>query len=94
MAIKTINKISTTDEGTSSPVDCPACGKNAAMRLFSTEDKSPVAKISADDKNLAIAVCPYCATVFSLNKNYLKEKNSGTFVTITKEDLTVTVKGR
>ena len=94
MAIKTINKISTTDEGTSSPVDCPVCNRSTAMRLFSTEDKSPVAKISADDKSLAFAVCPYCATVFSLNKNYLKEKNAGTYVTITKEDLTVTVKGK
>ncbi len=94
MAIKTINKISTTDEGCSSPVDCPVCNKNVAMRLFTTEDKSQVAKISAEDKNLAIAVCPLCATVFSLNKNYLKEKNSGTYVTITKEDLTITVKGK
>lgn len=94
MAIKTINKISTTDEGTSSPVDCPVCGRNVAMRLFSTEDTTPVAKISVEDKNLAVAVCPRCASVFSLNKNYLKEKNSGTYVTITKEDLTLTVKGK
>ena len=94
MAIKTINKISTTDEGFSSPVECPVCSRSAAMRLFSTEDTSPVAKISADDKNLAFAVCPLCATVFSLNKNYLKEKNAGTSVTITKEDLTVMVKSK
>ena len=94
MAIKTINKISTTDEGTSSPVNCPVCSKNVAMRLFSTEDKSSVAKIAKDDKNIAIAVCPACAAVFSLNKNYLKEKNAGTFVTITKEDLTLLVKNK
>ena len=94
MALKTINKISTNDEGTSSPVVCPECGINVAMRLFSTEDKSPVAKISKDDKNIAIAVCPRCAAVFALNKNYLKEKNSGTFVTVTKEDLTLLVKNK
>jgi len=94
MAIKTINKISTTDEGTSSPINCPVCTRNVAMRLFSTEDKSNVAKISKEDKNIAIAVCPACASVFSLNKNYLKEKNAGTFVTITKEDLALTVKGK
>ncbi len=94
MAIKTINKISTTDEGTSSPVNCPVCGINVAMRLFSTEDKSTAAKIVKDDKNIAIAVCPRCAAVFSLNKNYLKEKNAGTFVTITKEDLSLLVKGK
>ena len=94
MAIKTINKISTTDEGTSSPVNCPECGKNVAMRLFSTEDKSNVAKISKEDKNIAVAVCPACASVFALNKNYLKEKNAGTFVTITKEDLTLLVRSK
>ena len=53
MAIKTINKITTNDEGTSSPVNCPVCSKNVAMRLFSTEDKSNVAKISKEDKNIA-----------------------------------------
>ena len=62
------------------------------MRLFSTEDKSNVAKIAKEDKNIAIAVCPRCASVFSLSKNYLKEKNAGTYVTITKEDLTLLVK--
>ena len=38
MAIKTINKISTTDEGTSSPVNCPECGKkNSAETRFCPE---------------------------------------------------------
>lgn len=89
MAIKTINKVRAQDEGFSSAVDCPSCEKNVSMRLFSTEDSSVVAKITKDDKNLCFAVCPCCATVFTLNKNYLKEKNAGTHVTITREDLRV-----
>lgn len=94
MAIKTINKALASDEGTSSPVDCPECERNVAMRLFEVLDLSAVAILSKDDKNIAFAVCPNCASVFSLNKNYLKEKNAGTFVTITKEDLKLMVKGK
>lgn len=92
MAIKTINKVRAQDEGFSSAIRCPVCDKTVFMRLFSTLDSSTVAKISKDDKNICFAVCPDCATVFSLNKNYLKEKNAGTHVTITKEDLKVAVK--
>ncbi|MBQ8503044.1 MAG: hypothetical protein IJ491_02070 [Clostridia bacterium] len=94
MAIKTINKALAKDEGFCEPVDCPQCGKNVAMRLFELVDKSAVAVISKDDKDLAVAVCPSCASVFSVNKNYLKEKQSGTFVFMTKEDLKLMVKGK
>ncbi len=87
MAIKTINKALTSDEGTSSPVDCPECQRNVAMRLFKVTDLSSVALLLKEDKNVSFAVCPNCASVFSVNKNYLEEKNAGTFVTITKEDL-------
>lgn len=94
MAIKTINKAYAKDEGFCEPVDCPECGKNVAMRLFSTLDLSTPALISKEDKNLSFAVCPSCASVFSVNKNYLKEKQSGTFVFMTKEDLKLMVKGK
>ena len=89
MAIKTINKLSTRDDGMSENILCPVCEKNVSMRLFATEDTTIFAKIAKDDKNLNIAVCPNCSTVFSVNKNYINEKNAGTFVTITKEDLKV-----
>ena len=92
MAISTINKLSTTDEGFSENISCPVCEKNVSLRLFSTKDTTIFAKISKGDKDLAIAVCPCCSTVFSVNKNYMNEKRNGTFVTITKEDLRVITK--
>ena len=92
MAISTINKLNTTDEGFSENICCPVCEKNVSLRLFSTKDTTIFAKISKEDKDLAIAVCPNCSTVFSVNKNYMNEKANGTFVTITKEDLKVITK--
>lgn len=92
MAIKTINKLSTTDEGFSENICCPVCEKNVSLRLFTTKDTTVFAKLSKEDKDLAVAVCPSCSTVFSVNKNYINEKKNGTFVTITKEDLKVITK--
>lgn len=92
MAIKTINKLSTSDKGFSENICCPVCQKNVSLRLFTTTDHTLFAKISKDDKDLALAVCPSCSTVYSVNKNYLKEKENGTFVTITKEDLKIITK--
>lgn len=92
MAIKTINKLSTRDDGMSENILCPVCEKNVSMRLFATEDTTIFAKIARDDKDLNIAVCPNCSTVFSVNKNYINEKNAGTFVTMTKEDLKIITK--
>lgn len=92
MAIKTVNKLSTTDNGFSENICCPVCEKNVSLRLFSTNDTTIFAKISKEDKDLAIAVCPSCSTVYSVNKNYMNEKANGTHVTMTKEDLKVITK--
>lgn len=92
MAIKTINKLSSRDDGFSENISCPVCGKEVCLKLFSTIDTTVFAKLSKEDKNLSIAVCPNCSTVYSVNKNYINEKNAGTFVTITKEDLKVITK--
>lgn len=94
MAINTINKMYTRDDGLSNPVDCPECSHNVAMRLFSTVDTSVAALISKEDKNIAVAVCPRCASVFAVNKNFYREKDSGTAVIMTSDDLTVIVKGK
>ena len=94
MAIKTINKALAKDKGFTDPVDCPVCDKNVALRLIEVTDYSVIGKLSKEDKDLSVAVCPNCATVFSVNKNYLKEKNAGTFVFMTKEDLKIMVKGK
>ncbi len=89
MAIKNYNKISTVDEGNSENVICPACNELVSMRLFSTKDITLVAKIKSEDKNIYVSVCPNCASVFSVNKNYLNERNSGTTVFLTQSDLTL-----
>lgn len=89
MAIKTRDKISTKDEGNTNNVICPACNENVSMRLFTTKDTTLVAKIKGEDKNIYISVCPNCASVFSVNTNYLRERASGTAVFLTESDLTL-----
>ncbi|MBQ3137636.1 MAG: hypothetical protein IJB74_09175 [Clostridia bacterium] len=87
MAIKTRDKISTKDEGNTNNVTCPACNETVSMRLFTTKDTTLVAKIKGEDKNIYISVCPNCASVFSVNTNYLKERDKGTYVLLTESDL-------
>ena len=89
MAIKTRDKISTRDEGSTNNITCPACNETVSMRLFTTKDTTLVAKIKGEDKNIYISVCPNCASVFSVNTNYLKEKERGTYVLLTEGDLTL-----
>lgn len=90
MAIKTINKNThALDEGFTDFVTCPACEKYVAMKLISTDDNSLISLLKGKSKDLNIAVCPICASVFSVNKNYLKERNSGTVVFFTESDLTL-----
>ncbi len=88
MAISTINKAHTNDDGISNPVICPKCDKTVGMRLFTAVDTSIVAKLSAEDKDVSFAVCPLCSSVFTVTKNYTELRNSGTTVTMTESDLT------
>ena len=88
MAICTINKAHTNDEGISNPVICPKCDKTVGMRLFTAVDTSIVAKISAEDKNVSFAVCPLCSGVFTVAENYVRERVAGTTVIMTESDLT------
>ncbi len=87
MAIKNHNKISTSDEGFTNNITCPSCKETVSMRLFTTKDTTLVAKIKGEDKNIYISVCPNCASVFSVNTNYLKERANGTAVFLTESDL-------
>ncbi len=87
MAIKNYNKISAFDIGVSNNVTCPACKETVSMRLFNTKDTTLVAKIKGEDKNIYISVCPNCASVFSVNTNYLNERERGTYVLLTESDL-------
>ncbi len=88
MAISTINKAHTNDEGISNPVICPKCDKTVGMRLFTAVDTSVVAKLSTEDKNVNFAVCPLCSGVFAVAENYARERASGTTVIMTESDLT------
>ena len=94
MAVSTINKGFTKDIGETEGVVCPNCKKAVRMRLFTTTDISIVSKLIRKDGNMDVAVCPQCATVFTIAENYMKEKTSGTTVFITENDLTVLVKGK
>lgn len=87
MAISTINKAHTNDDSISNPVICPKCDKTAGMRLFTVVDTSMVAKIAKEDKDVSIAVCPHCNSIFSVAKNYARERAAGTTVIMTESDL-------
>ena len=89
MAFKNYNKISAFDIGVSNNVSCPACKETVSMRLFNTKDTTLVAKIKGEDKNIYISVCPNCASVFSVNTNYLNERERGTYVLLTESDLRI-----
>lgn len=94
MAVPTINKGYTKDNGETEGILCPNCKKPVNMRLFTTTDSSVISKIIKKDGDVNIAVCPQCATVFSLAENYVRERNSGTTVFITESDLNVLVNGK
>ena len=94
MAVPTINKGYTKDMGETEGILCPNCKKPVNLRLFTTTDISVVSKITKKDGDVNIAVCPQCACVFTLAKNYVKERNNGTTVFITESDLTVLVNGK
>ena len=94
MAVSTINKGYTKDLGETEGILCPQCKKAVNMRLFTTTDTSPVTLLKKKDGDVNIAVCPECACVFSVAKNYMKEKTAGTTVFITESDLTALVNGK
>ena len=94
MAVSTINKGYTKDMGETEGIICPVCKKAVNLRIFTTTDTSVISKITKKDGDVHIAVCPLCASVFSLSKNYVKERNNGTTVFITESDLTLMVSGK
>ncbi len=94
MAISTINKGYTKDNGKSEGIVCPECKKAVNLHLFSTTDTSVVAMLKNKKGDSNIAVCPNCAAIFSVADNYMKEKTAGTTVFITESDLEVIIKGQ
>ena len=92
MAIRTIENLSTNDLGETDLINCPVCGNYASLRLFKNVDKSMISRLhNKEDQNFA--VCTKCSSVFEVNPNYVHQKEIGTFCMLTKEDLTILVKG-
>ncbi len=86
MAIKTPEKLITKSHGKSNRVPCPSCKKEVCFSLFENVDLSPVAALLKKQGGF-FAVCPECAAVFSVNENYIREKESGTVCAMTQSDL-------
>ncbi|MGN1417866.1 MAG: hypothetical protein ACI4W6_00890 [Acutalibacteraceae bacterium] len=89
MAIKTINRVFSKDNGSTNEVVCPVCEKSVCMRLFENIDASAVTYFLKKDTNTDFAVCPNCASVFSVNENYIRQRQLGTTCYLTADDLTV-----
>lgn len=87
MAIKTPEKLIIKKHGKSNCVVCPACEKEVCFSLFENTDLSFLALILKKDSNKHFAVCPSCAAVFSVNPNYVLEKERGTTCAMTQSDL-------
>ena len=86
MAIKTIEKLKTTDLGASNELACPVCGAVSQMRLFENTDGSMVAHLHKKPAQ-GLAVCP------TVNPHYIAEKKNGTVCELEPQDLTVLVRG-
>ena len=91
MAIKSIENLKTNDLGNSNVLVCPVCEKAVELRLFENVDSSMVARLHKKAPQ-NIALCPKCATVFTVNPHYMEEKKNGTVCTLEPQDLTVLVK--
>ena len=92
MAIRSIENLSTNDLGETDLINCPVCNNYASLRLFKNVDKSMISLLhNKEDQNFA--VCAKCSSVFEVNPNYVHQKEIGTFCMLTKEDLTILVKG-
>ena len=92
VAIKSIEKLFTKDLGSTNEVVCPVCKNKTTLRLFENCDYSAIAALLKKE-SLSFAVCGKCSSVFAVNPNFVKEKQSGTFCTLDENDLTVLVKG-
>ena len=94
MAITNINGTFTMDDAFVNPVDCPVCSHNVVMSLFINKDNALVSLLKNKSNESHMAFCPKCESFFSVNENYIKERDSGTTVTMTADDLEVIIKGK
>lgn len=94
MSIRNISGTILKDDNIPNPVDCPVCSHNVAMTLLADRNNPLISLLKKVPNEKHIAFCPYCESFFSVNENYIKERDNGTTVSMTKEDLTVIVKGK
>lgn len=93
MAIRTINHVSAQDNGKTNKVVCPLCKKETEMRLFVSRDLTGLTYLLEKESELSFAVCPCCAGTFSVNPNYIAEREKGTTCFLETKDLTEIKKG-
>lgn len=93
MAISFFDKTLTKQHGISNEIICPVCSKKVSMMLFESIDISPVAAFLQKEPSEYFAVCAECSSVFSVSKNFMREKARGTFCIMTDSDLKVLVNG-
>lgn len=92
MAIKNVNKPIFTQSGKGDLLSCPNCKKEVQMNLFENINGPIDVLLLGKKEPNYFAVCPSCAAVFSVNPNYMYERNNGTTVLMTESDLIKTEK--
>lgn len=93
MAINFFDRVITKPRGKSNAVVCPVCGKTAELNIFENMDFSTAALFLKKEASEYFAVCPLCASAFSVSRHYMKAKNNGMFCLMTQDDLAVISKG-
>lgn len=88
MAIRFFDKSYMKDLGRSNKVICPECKKTVEMSLFEILEVSAAAVFLKKDMSRCISVCPSCSGIFTVNPDFMAEKEKGTFCIMTADDLT------
>ncbi len=88
MSLNFFDKSYVKSHGISNKVICPDCKKTVEMGLFETLDVSAVAIFLEKEMSKYFSVCPSCSGIFTVNPDYMKEKEKGTFCILTADDLT------
>ena len=94
MSIRNISGTIVKDDNIPAPVDCPICSHNVVMTLLTDKNNALISILKSIPNERTLAFCPHCESFFSVNENYIKERDNGTTVTMTKEDLELIVKGK
>ena len=94
MSIRNISGTIVKDDNIPNPVDCPVCAHNVVMTLLTDRNNPLISAFKKLPNENTLAFCPYCESFFSVNENFIKERDNGTTVSMTKEDLKVIVKGK